>query len=202
MNHSQDVLHVEEIQSVINETHRGDRDQEILDSWRRCIQVHELNPFERRSAYILPEENLREHVDEAEDLLRTARFGLETLYQEIVGHNYVVLLTNSQGVTLDYLCDPDKESDFRKAGLYLGAEWLEEKVGTNGIGACIYTGKPITVHKTDHFHASHISLTCTAAPIYDPFGNLAAVLDVSALQAPRSKKLAIICSTISEYLGL
>jgi transcriptional regulator of acetoin/glycerol metabolism len=130
MNHSQDVLHVEEIQSVINETHRGDRDQEILDSWRRCIQVHELNPFERRSAYILPEENLREHVDEAEDLLRTARFGLETLYQEIVGHNYVVLLTNSQGVTLDYLCDPDKESDFRKAGLYLGAEWLEEKVGT------------------------------------------------------------------------
>ena len=187
MNQSQDVLHVEEIQSVINETHQGDRDQEIIDSWRRCIQVHELNPFERRSAYILPEENLREHVDEAEDLLRTARFGLETLYQEIVGYNYVVLLTNSQGVTLDYLCDPDKESAFRKAGLYLGAEWLEEKVGTNGIGACIYTGRPITVHKTDHFHASHISLTCTAAPIYDPFGNLAAVLDVSALQAPRSK---------------
>ena len=82
MNHRQNVLHVEEIQSVINETHQGDRDQEILDSWRRCVNVHALNPIEKRSAYILPEEHLREHVDEAEDLLRTARFGLETLYQE------------------------------------------------------------------------------------------------------------------------
>ena len=72
MNHRQDVLHVEEIQSVINETHQGDRDQEILDSWRRCVNVHALNPIEKRSAYILPEEHLREHVDEAEDLLRTA----------------------------------------------------------------------------------------------------------------------------------
>jgi transcriptional regulator of acetoin/glycerol metabolism len=187
MNQCQDVLHLKEIQSVINETHQGDRDKEILDSWRRCVTVHALNPIEQRSAYILPEENLREHVEEAEDLMRTARFGLETLYQEIVGDNYVVLLTNSQGVTLDYLCDPDKKNDFQKVGLYLGAEWTEEKVGTNGIGACIYTGKPITVHKTDHFHASHISLTCTAAPIYDPLGNLTAVLDVSALQAPIAK---------------
>ena len=195
MNQHQDVLHVEEIKSIIDETHKGDRDQEILDSCRRCINVHALNPFEKRSAYILSEKHHREHVDEAEDLLRTARFCLETLYQEILGHNYVVSLTNFQGVTLDYLCDPDKESDFRKVGLYLGAEWKEEKVGTNGIRACIYTGKPITVHKTDNFHASHISLTCTAAPIYDPFGNLTTVLDVSALQAPSAKKFTIICPT-------
>ena len=187
MNQNRDVLHVKEIQSVVQERHAGGRDQIILESWRRCVNVHALDPNDQKSPYILPEEHLREHLDRDEDLLRTARFGLETLYQEIIGHNYAVMLTNSLGVTIDYLCDPDKESDFRRAGLYLGSEWAEDKVGTSGIGSCIYTGKSITVHQTDHFFASHTSLTCTAAPIYDPLGNLAAVLDVSALQSPSAK---------------
>ena len=77
--------------------------------------------------------------------------------------------------TTDYL---------RQAGLYLGADWNEARAGTNGTGTCIATGEALTVHQSDHFDATHIPLTCTVAPIFDPTGNLSAVLDISALSSP------------------
>jgi transcriptional regulator of acetoin/glycerol metabolism len=46
---------------------------------------------------------------------------------------------------------------------------------------------PLTCHHSDHFSAHHISLTCTAAPVFDPDGQLLAVLDISAYRSPESK---------------
>nr|WP_269808615.1 hypothetical protein [Enterovibrio nigricans] len=43
------------------------------------------------------------------------------------------------------------------------------------------------MHQNDHFDATHSPLSCTAAPIYDVDGTLAAVLDISALQSPQPK---------------
>jgi hypothetical protein len=51
----------------------------------------------------------------------------------------------------------------------------------------IATGQALTVHQDDHFDATHIPLTCTAAPVYDPLGRLSAVLDISALSSPQAK---------------
>ncbi|MGM7319857.1 GAF domain-containing protein, partial [Idiomarina sp. ST10R2A5] len=72
----------------------------------------------------------------------------------------------------------------RKAGLYLGADWNEPHAGTCAVGTCIATEEALTVHQSDHFDATHIPLTCTAAPVFDPSGALAAVLDISALRSP------------------
>jgi transcriptional regulator of acetoin/glycerol metabolism len=49
------------------------------------------------------------------------------------------------------------------------------------------SGKPVIIHQDDHFDACHIGLTCTAAPIFDTFGDLSAVLDISQLRSPTSK---------------
>jgi len=180
--------HIEEIQRVLDDQVENQRDDIILDSWKRCVNMHSLDPLVLKEAYILPHEKLREHQDHIDELMQTARFGLETLYKEIVGQNYVVLLTDSTGVTVDYIGDPYKDDELKKAGLYLGSESSEERAGTCGVGSCIYTGEPITVHQTDHFDASHITLTCTSAPIYNPAGDLTAVLDVSALHSPEIKQ--------------
>jgi transcriptional regulator of acetoin/glycerol metabolism len=183
-----EFTHIEEIQKVLDDQVENYRDDIILDSWKRCVNMHSLDPLVLKEAYILPHEKLREHQDHIDELMQTARFGLETLYKEIVGQNYVVLLTDSTGVTVDYIGDPYKDDELKKAGLYLGSEWSEERAGTCGVGSCIYTGEPITVHQTDHFDASHITLTCTSAPIYNPVGDLTAVLDVSALHSPEIKQ--------------
>ncbi len=163
------------------------RDAVIANSWKRCINGHGLDPSVLRPAVIVPDPLLREHRDAMDDLLRRARFGVEALYRQVAGMGYVLLLTDSKAITVDYIGDATATDELRAAGLYLGADWSETHAGTNGVGTCIATHEALVVHKSDHFDATHMPLTCTAAPIFDATGNLAAVLDIAALRSPDEK---------------
>jgi transcriptional regulator of acetoin/glycerol metabolism len=122
-----------------------------------------------------------------EEFLHIARHGLEALYQQVAGMGYCVLLTDARGVTVDFIGDLQLDASLRRAGLYLGSDWNELHAGTCGVGTAIATGQALTVHQGDHFDATHIPLTCTAAPVYDPLGRLNAILDISALTSPQAK---------------
>ncbi|WP_299592364.1 sigma-54-dependent Fis family transcriptional regulator [uncultured Tateyamaria sp.] len=178
--------HIKEIEAALSE-YPVERDDFIVASWRRCIEQHGLDPTKPSPAYILPEQQLRHHQQQAERLTSIARSGVEDLFRQVASQNYVLLLTDAQGVTVDYFGDRKFEDDLRKSGLFLGAAWSEAQSGTNGIGACLATGNAVTVHQEDHFDLHHVPLSCSAAPIYDLDGGLAAVLDVSLLRSPQPK---------------
>jgi transcriptional regulator of acetoin/glycerol metabolism len=178
--------HIVEIERAVS----GDasrRDPLVVDSWRRCVTEHRLDPTRACEAFILPENELRSHRQQSEELIAIARSGLEALYAQVSGQNYVLLLGDRAGVAVEFLGDPSFDRRLRKAGLYLGAEWSEGRAGTCAIGACVATGEALTVHQTDHFDVTHTPLSCTAAPIYDARGELAAVLDISLLASPIEK---------------
>jgi transcriptional regulator of acetoin/glycerol metabolism len=162
-------------------------DAVIRDSWARCVHQHGLDPTRMQEAVILPSHQLREHRERLDDFLRIARHGLEALYQQVAGMGYCVLLTDARGVTVDFIGDLQLDASLRKAGLYLGSDWSEHRAGTCGVGTAIATGQSLTVHQDDHFDATHIPLSCTAAPVYDPLGRLNAILDISALTSPQAK---------------
>jgi len=163
-------------------------DEIIRSSWLRCVNQHRLDPARMQEAVILPGELIREHQEQMDDFLHIARHGLETLYQQVAGMGYVVLLTDARGVTVDFLGDLQLDRSLRRAGLYLGADWSEQHAGTCGVGTCISTEQALTVHQDDHFDATHIPLTCTSAPIFGAHGELNAVLDISALSSPQPKQ--------------
>jgi transcriptional regulator of acetoin/glycerol metabolism len=162
-------------------------DEVIRQSWARCVHEHRLDPTRMQEAIILPQTQVREHQDRMEDFLHIARHGLETLYHQVAGMGYVVLLTDANGVTVDFIGDLALDTSLRKAGLYLGSDWNERHAGTCGVGTAISTGQALTVHQGDHFDATHIPLTCTAAPVFDASGRVSAILDISALSSPRPK---------------
>jgi transcriptional regulator of acetoin/glycerol metabolism len=163
------------------------RDTPVIQSWLRCLNDYKLDPTIAQEAYIVPEFKLREHREQAEELIRIGRSGLEALFTQIAGQNYVLLLSDARGVTVDFMGDPTFDNQLRKAGLYLGSEWSENRAGTCAVGACIVSGEPVIIHQDDHFDTSHIGLTCTAAPVYDTLGDLTAVLDISQLRSPTAK---------------
>lgn len=163
-------------------------DDIIHSSWLRCVNQHRLDPTQAQEAIILPGDRLREHQDQMEDFIHIARHGMKTLYQQVAGLGYCVLLTDAHGVTVDFMGDLAVQPNLRKAGLFLGADWSEQHAGTCGVGTCIETGQALTVHQDDHFDVTHIPLTCTSAPIYDAMGVLTAVLDISALKSPATKE--------------
>ncbi|MEJ5064523.1 sigma-54-dependent Fis family transcriptional regulator [Erwinia sp. MYb375] len=162
-------------------------DQTIRDSWQRCVESHGLDPSRMQAARILPWQELREHREHLEEFRHIARHGLSRFYQQIAPAGYVVLLTDAHGVTVDYLGDDSAEISLRRAGLFLGAQWSEAWAGTCAVGTALATGKPLTVHHNDHFDATHIALSCSAVPLFDPQGQLNAILDISALTSPQPK---------------
>ena len=181
-----DLEHVTEIERVLLGQTTG-RDSAVTESWRRCVETYGLDPTRPDPAHIVTDAKLREHREQAERLIATARSGLQSLFRHVAGQNYVLLLADAQGVCVDFFGDPRFEDDLRKAGLYLGSDWSEGLAGTCGVGSCIVTQEAITIHQTDHFGLAHTPLSCTAAPIYDTRGQLAAVLDISLLRSPSPK---------------
>ncbi len=178
--------HIREIEQVLCGGQSA-RDHVVVQSWLRCVDTHRLDPTRPTEAYIVPDTQLREHREQSERLIAIARSGLETLFRQVTGQNYVLLLANAKGVTVDFLGDPLSMDQLRTAGLYLGSEWSESRTGTCGVGSCIVTGEAMTIHQTDHFDTTHTPLSCTAAPIFDTNGELAAVLDISLLRSPQPK---------------
>ncbi len=81
-----------------------------------------------------PETVLKEHREQAEELIRIGRSGLENLFGHVAGQNYVLLLSDARGVTVDFMGDPTFDNQLRRAGLYLGSEWSENRAGTCAVG--------------------------------------------------------------------
>jgi len=160
----------------------------ILDSWRRSMDLHHLDPGSQQGPRILSQSLLNECRERAELFLRIASDAVARLHQQVRGADYCVLLTDGLGRTIDYRVESSIRNDCRKAGLYLGTCWSEGEEGTCGVAAVLTSRAPVTVHKRDHFRAAFIGLTCTAAPVFDPQGELLGVVDVSALQSPDDRR--------------
>ncbi|MEX0279860.1 MAG: sigma-54-dependent Fis family transcriptional regulator [Arenibacterium sp.] len=178
--------HVTEIDRVLNGEETG-RDRMVADSWRRCVESYGMDPTRPDPAYIVSETQLREHREQSERLIAIARSGLQKLFRQVAGQNYVLLLADAKGVCVDFFGDPRFEDELRQAGLYLGSDWSEDLAGTCGVGSCLVTGEAITIHQSDHFGLAHTPLSCTSAPIFDTKGQLSAVLDISLLRSPSPK---------------
>lgn len=181
-----DMDHVDEIDRVLRGLDTG-RDRLVSDSWQRCVETYGMDPSRPDPAHIVTETELREHREQSERLIATARSGLQELFRQVAGQNYVLLLADAKGVCVDFFGDPRFEDQLREAGLYLGSNWTENLAGTCGVGSCIVTGEAITIHQSDHFGLAHTPLSCTAAPIHDTKGELVAVLDISLLRSPSPK---------------
>jgi len=159
----------------------------ITRSWTRCVSEHGLDPTRTQPARVLDNWQLREHQEQIESFLRVARAGMEQLYKRVAPLGYVLLLTDAHGVTVDFIGNDQWDRDLKRSGLCLGADWNESHAGTCGVGTCIVERAPLTCHQGDHFDATHIGLTCTTAPLFDPTGEFIGVLDISALSSPSEK---------------
>ena len=156
-------------------------DEAIRVSWQRCLNDFRLDPARLHAPSVIDSNNLKDLQERHDELVEIARAEIDTLYDQISGSGYALLLTDAKGIILTDKVDPTLNKMFRSAGLLVGAEWSEQSEGTNGIGTCIAEGRSITIHRNDHFRARHIGLSCSGSPIRDLNGELIAVLDASSV---------------------
>ena len=163
-------------------------------SWRRCLIDYSLDPAHDQEPLVVDEQTLQEVRGRHEHLIQVASAEIDWLYDHIAMSGCALLLTAADGIVLYEKVDPAILGFFRAAGLRLGADWSELRQGTNGMGTCIAENRPIIVHRDEHFRASHIGMSCTAAPIHDPDGSLVAVLAASTItpQGSRESQLHVL----------
>ncbi|KAG0928172.1 hypothetical protein G6F31_017802 [Rhizopus arrhizus] len=96
---SQESLHSAHIREI-EQVGRGrptQRDAHVVRSWLRCLDQYQLDPAQACEAYIVPDGRLREHRQQSEALINIARSGLDHLFKQVAGQNYVLLLADRQG---------------------------------------------------------------------------------------------------------
>ena len=150
----------------------------IAQAHARSLQVG-LRASEIPDFQPLARSMLRGVIERNQSLYTHALPVMETLHAQIVDTQSMVLLTDSNGVILHSLGDSDFIEKANRVALCPGVSWAESDRGTNAIGTALVDGQPTVVHAGEHFlQANHI-LTCSCAPIVDPFGNTIGALDVS-----------------------
>jgi sigma-54 dependent transcriptional regulator, acetoin dehydrogenase operon transcriptional activator AcoR len=150
----------------------------IAQSHQRCASIG-LSRIEAPDYSALGRPDLAETLARNRRLYTHAAPVMEMLYEQIVNTQSMVVLTDSCGTIIHSIGDDDFLAKASKVALQPGVNWSESSKGTNGMGTALMNEAPTLVHGEEHFmHANHF-LTCSAAPIFDPRGNILGVLDVT-----------------------
>ena len=183
--HAQQVLTVTRGQDL---SQGPGSDPSIARSWLRCLEDYHLDPALSIAPTVLEHGRLLESRERLQQVLHIAGGEMNSLHQQLSGAGHAVLLTDARGVILNCVTAPSERKIFERAGLWLGADWSEACEGTNGIGTCLVERQSLTIHRDEHFRGRHTGLTCSASPVFDPHGELLAVLDVSSAREAVSRQ--------------
>ncbi|MBC7711118.1 MAG: sigma-54-dependent Fis family transcriptional regulator [Rhizobacter sp.] len=167
------------LSSPIVGTHSAESQRMLIESsWTRSSD-HGLRGQQAQDHHTLPLTDLRLLREQHQAFMQHAAPVMETLHQQIIDTESMVVLTDAQGVVLYSLGDDSFAQRASQVALRPGVNWSEAQKGTNAIGTAIFEQQPVVVHANQHFLHSNHGLTCSASPIFAPAGDLLGVLDVT-----------------------
>jgi len=152
---------------------------EIFSSWQRCLG--KVDPFQRSNQVILPQKEFENLCVANRELLEIGNPVMDALYKFVQGSGFVITLSEARGYLLRVIGDQDVVDIVKKINFIPGANWGEGIMGTNAVGTCISTDKPLQVYAYEHWNICvHVGV-CSAAPIHDPdSGQIMGILNMTA----------------------
>src|ERR1700738_1994208 len=152
---------------------------DIYDSWMRCISFG-LDTLRPPSPEFVSPAILRQEQQRFAPVRGLALAEMHTLHKQIPGSNFMIAFANADGLLLDIISDPSFSDASNAASIRPGTVWTESICGTKGLGTAAHLKRPIVVHGREHFFSRYNNLTCVAAPIFGPDGELTGILDASS----------------------
>lgn len=194
--------HARHIDAVLKGTAREElpgTPEYVKRSWLRCLNEYRLDPQSQREPYVLPRDERLARKEQNLELVSFADAEMAHLYHQLAGSGFSIILTDRDGVLLDYYGDLSFRNAAFRTGLVLGAVWSEEHGGTNGMGTCLIERAPLIIHRDQHFFSRNTGLTCCAAPVFDWKGELVAVLDASG-ESDRAQQHTLVLVNMSAQM--
>lgn len=150
-------------------------------SWERS-RAAGLRPRDKALFHhYVSEQHRRSVKDIHRSLIDVATPDMEHLLRTMGSPKWVVLLTNPQGTIVHALGDRSLAPRDLQLPLTCGRSLLESEIGSNAPLIAGREGAPILLHGGDHYLEELRAFTCAAAPVLNPQGRVAAVLDVTGI---------------------
>jgi transcriptional regulator of acetoin/glycerol metabolism len=148
---------------------------DLKASWQRCVKRHNLDRGMKTRVDCLTSQEVREHREPFEDLLRTVDEELDYIWLPLSSVNFSASFSNMAGTIVYYRSD-------HQTGNYVedervGTLWAEGIAGTNGVGTCVVERRPTQVFQTQHFFRDFATMSCAAAPVLSAESEMAGVLN-------------------------
>jgi transcriptional regulator of acetoin/glycerol metabolism len=147
----------------------------VLSRWKRALAAG-ISPEGQAAPHGVADSDLVERRARVEALLGGE--DMTDVSADLVERPLVAVLSDDEGV----IVHADARGYDRRATtarLVEGARWAEGARGTNAIGTAIAERRSVAVIGSAHYERANHALFCYAAPIFDPYGILAGVFDVS-----------------------
>lgn len=164
----------------------------IERSWRRCLQQGR-RPQERVTFDQVAANELRRVTEANHALVTAARPVLGQLGQALASTRYFAILTNQHGVVVEAEGRIDRSDPRVEAIARVGVDLSERVVGTTSVGVALTELRPLWLHRGEHFFDIASCYSCAGAPVFDPDGRCAGMLDLTGVdvaERPELKHLA------------
>ncbi|BEP52445.1 sigma-54-dependent Fis family transcriptional regulator [Variovorax paradoxus] len=155
---------------------------ELIQQWHERCAALGLSRVERPDFDPLQHSDLAVARERNQRLFTHAAPVMEMLLEQIVDTDSMIVLADTTGTILHSVGDDRFLQRANKVALTPGVSWAEHSKGTNAIGTTLVEETPTVVHGGEHFIHANNFLTCSAAPIFDPRGEMLGVLDVTGDQ--------------------
>ncbi|HKJ96103.1 MAG TPA: GAF domain-containing protein [Gammaproteobacteria bacterium] len=153
--------------------------RDVEASWQRCMEAG-MEPGDDPDAQRVGGEELKALYVEDARVRGLALAEMRILDEHLRQHGFTLTLANAGSVILDRFPGWTGRSVRRDADeLAPGNRWHEAARGTNAVGTAAHSKRPIVVVGKDHFLRTYANLICIAMPVFNPSGDLAAVLDAT-----------------------
>lgn len=169
----------------------------IEESWGRC-SVAGLDPTQA-DLHRVSDAELTRRLEARADLLESARPHVDWISGMLSATAHVVYVTDEDGIVL--LSTGNRPSLLEEAGLEPGYDWSERRMGTNGAGTALATGRAQAVVGDEHFTEAFRGCTCTAAPIVGTDGDLVGALDITTLEPSGVAERLMLASYAARVIG-
>lgn len=163
-------------------------DGAITRSWQRCLGDGR-SPAQRIVFDPVPRQRQRAAEEEHRPLRDAARPVLAHLARAIAGTRYFAMLTDARGQVIETAAlapgAPRAAQDIARIGVDLS----EAAVGTTAIGLALAEQRVVWLHRGEHFFDDTGIYTCAGAPLFDPQGRCAGMLDLTGVDVPERPEL-------------
>ncbi|MCG9969156.1 sigma 54-interacting transcriptional regulator [Pelotomaculum terephthalicicum JT] len=146
----------------------------VADSWRRC-KGSGRNPYLYKVQSMEPAQ-IKKELSDNRQLIEISLPVMKNLLSFVEGSGFLISLASSKGMILDLLGD---NRVIKKSRVQRGDLWTEETMGTNSVGLCLTTKKPIQIMGSEHFIQICNTWTSSSAPIFNEDQKLIGVLTMT-----------------------